>query len=149
MSISHRLVSAIFTALPGLFFLIFFLQTDWLGRDYWWGTYLTVLSILLSCSLMFGFVFPPVFQALKMPRPWVWILLQGLLAWGIALVVLGFLNMTPLCVGQNNGDGNNDLGMCVVMTALSGIIYTPVYLGMLILSALIGHWLARLAGEPP
>jgi hypothetical protein len=47
--------------------------------------------------------------------------------------------MTPLCVGKNNGDGNNDFGMCMFMTALSGVVYTPVYLGVLAISSLLGQ----------
>jgi hypothetical protein len=140
MSTSIRLVSAFFTALPGFFFLILCLFSGWLGREYWWETYLTALIILLISSLLFGFALPTVFQKLRLRHPWTWVLAQGLLAWILALLVLGLLNLTPLCVGQNNGDGGNDLGMCIFMTLLSGIVYTPVFLGMQAVSALIGHW---------
>jgi hypothetical protein len=76
-------------------------------------------------------------------------MLQGLLAWALALLVLGFLNMTPMCVGQNNGDGNNNFVMCMFMTALSGIVYAPVYLVVLAMSAFTGHWVlsAKIASE--
>lgn len=141
MSTSRRLLSAIFTALPGFFFFLLFLLTGW-RREYWWGTYLVVLTVLLISSVFFGFMFPLVFQKLRW-RPWVWILVQGLLAWAIACLVLTLLNMTPLCVGQNNGDGNNNFGMCMFMTVLSGIVYTPVYFGLLVISALAGSWAIR------
>jgi hypothetical protein len=144
----NRLISASFTALPGFFFLILFLRSGWLGREYWWGTYLTVLIVLLAKSLLFGFVFPTAFQKLKVRHPWIWIVVQGLLAWAIALIVLELLNLTPLCVDQDNGDGNNDIGMCIFMTALSGIVYTPVYLGMLAVSSLIGHWMLSSKMKP-
>ena len=139
MSTSNRMVSAFFTALPGLFIFILFLSSGWLGKDYWWGTYTTVLLVLFLTSLMFGFALPMMFQKLRMRQPWQWILIQGLLAWSLSLAVLWLLNLTPLCVGQNNGDGNNDLGMCMFMAVLSGIVYTPVYLGLLAASAVIGH----------
>ena len=139
MSTSNRLTSAFFTALPGFFFLILFRVSSSFGRDYWWVTYTAVLLILLLTSALFGFALPPMFQTLRMNQPWTWILSQGLLAWTISMAVLGLLNLTPLCIGQNNGDGNNDVGMCMFMTALSGIVYTPVYLGLLAVSAAIGH----------
>ncbi|HEU0297614.1 MAG TPA: hypothetical protein VFR47_33035 [Anaerolineales bacterium] len=140
MSTASRLVSTFFTALPALFFFLLFLVSGWLGREYWWATYLAVLIVLLFSALLFGFALPTVFQKLRLRHPWIWIFAQGSLAWALALLVLGLLNLTPLCVGQNNGDGNNDLGMCVFITALSGTVYTPVYLVILVMSALIGHW---------
>jgi len=83
------------------------------------------------------------FQKLRLNHPWLWILVQGLLAWAMTLFVLGLLNLTPLCVGQDNGDGNNDFALCNFMTALSGVVYTPLYLGMLVISSLIGNWVLR------
>jgi hypothetical protein len=142
------LTSALFTTLPGLFFLIWFLRSGWLGRDYWWETYLTVLVVLIISSLLAGFTLPTLLQKLKIRHLWEWILVQGLFAWMVALIVLGLLNLTPLCVGQDNGDGNNDLGMCMFMTTLSGIVYTPVYLGMLAVSSLIGHWMLSSKMKP-
>lgn len=139
MSTLNRLVSAFFTALPGLFLFILFLSTGWFARDYWWGTYTAVLLVLFMTSLVFGFALPVMFQKLRMRHPWQWILIQGLLAWLISLAVLWLLNLTPLCIGQNNGDGNNDLGMCMFMTVMSGIVYTPIYLGLLTVNSLIGH----------
>jgi len=150
MSTSSRLVSAFFTALPGLLFLILFLSSGWFGRDYWWGTYTAVLIVLFINSLLFGFALPTMFQKLKIRHAWLWIFIQGLLAWVISLAVLGLLNLTPLCIGQNNGDGNNDLGMCVFMTVMSGIVYTPIYFGLLAVSSLIAHGvLSLLKSEAP
>lgn len=139
MSTANRLVSAFFTALPGIFLFIVFLSSGWLDRDYWWGTYTAVLLVLSMTSPVFGFALPVVFQRSRMSRPWQWIFLQGLLAWILSLAVLWLLNLTPLCIGQNNGDGNNDLGMCMFMTVMSGAVYTPIYLGLLATSATIGH----------
>lgn len=141
MSTSSRFLSASFTAIPGFFFFLLFLSSNWLGRDYWWGTYLAVLIVLLCSSLLFGFTLPSLFQKLRIHRPWIWIAAQGLLAWTVALIVLGILNLTPLCVGQDNGDGNNAVGMCMFMTVLSGIVYTPLYLGFLSISSWSGHWM--------
>ena len=144
MSTASRWISSFFTTLPGFFLFYLFIVSGWIGREYWWETYLTVLIILLISSLFFGFVLPNIFQKLRLPHPWVWIVAQGLLAWTLALFVLGLLNLTPLCVGQNNGDGNNDFAMCNVMTALAGLVYTPLYIGMLTISAVIGPWVLKI-----
>ena len=141
MSTSLRLVSAFFTGSPGFLFFFLFLVSDSFGRDYWWATYTAVLIVLFLTSLLLGFALPTLFQKLRMRHPWLWIFIQGLLAWGTSLVILGLLNLTPLCVGQNNGDGNNDLGICMFMTAFSGIVYTPFYLGLLTVCAMLGHWI--------
>ena len=143
MTTSSRLLSAFLTTLPGLFFFISFLRSGWIGREYWWRTYLTVLIVLLLSSLLFGFALPALFQKLRLRNPWIWIFSQGLLAWALAFFVLGLLNLTPWCVGQNNGDGNNDFAMCNLMTALSGAVYTPFYFVMLTVSSLIGHWVLQ------
>jgi len=139
MSTPSRLVSSFFSALPGLVLFVLSLSASWFGRDYWWGTYTAVLLVLFMTSLVFGFALPEMFQKLRMRNPWQWILTQGLLSWLMSLAVLWLLNLTPLCIGQNNGDGNNDPGMCIFMTVMSGIIYTPLYLGLLAVSSLIGH----------
>ena len=143
MSATSRLLSSFFTVLPALFFFILFLKSGWLGREYWWGTYLTALIVLLISGLFFGFTLPTLYQKLGVHHQWIWIVVQGLLAWSLALFVLGALNLTPLCVGQNNGDGNNDFAMCNLITALSGIVYTPIYFGVLTFSSLIGHWVLK------
>jgi hypothetical protein len=141
MSTSSRILSATFTAIPGFFFLIWFLSSGWFRRDYWWGTYLAALIILLFASVLFGFTLPSLFHRLRIHRPWIWIVVQGLLAWLVTVSILGLLNATPLCVGQDNGDGNNDYGMCMFMTVLSSIVYTPVYLSILVVSSWVGHWM--------
>jgi hypothetical protein len=57
------------------------------------------------------------------------------LAWLAALIVLGVLNLTPLCIGQNNGDGFNRLGECVIQTIAVGLVSTPIVLALLAASA--------------
>jgi hypothetical protein len=53
----------------------------------------------------------------------------------LALAVLTALNLTPLCVGQNNGDGTNNLVMCIVQTGLVAVFFGPLVLGLLALAA--------------
>lgn len=70
-------------------------------------------------------------------------------AWGAALVLLGILNLTPLCVGQDNGDGRNTGALCVIQTVASAVVYTPPVLLLAGLAAWgLGRWLSR-ASVPP
>ena len=61
------------------------------------------------------------------------------MAFGLALFAMTLLNATPLCVGQDNGDGNNNLGMCMGYVVLAGIVFGAVYLFFLAISTLVGH----------
>ena len=140
MSTSNRLISALFTALSGFGFFAIFLASGELGRDYWWETYLSALTGLVLSSLIFGFALPPVLRKLRLRQPWQWILVQALLAWLSAVIVLGLLNVTPMCVGQDNGDGTNNLTMCLIYTVLVSVVYTPVFVGMQAVSSMLGHW---------
>jgi hypothetical protein len=56
---------------------------------------------------------------------------------------LGVFSLTPLCIGQENGDGVNDLAECMGRATMSGLVCTPVYLGLLIASAIIGNWVMK------
>lgn len=42
----------------------------------------------------------------------------ALLAWGLCIVPLALINSTSLCVGQDNGDGNNSMLMCGIYSIL-------------------------------
>jgi hypothetical protein len=64
-------------------------------------------------------------------------LLSGL----VAILALGLLNLTPLCVGQDNGDGNNDLALCVLQSVMVAIVFSPLEFVLLCLTALPGGWL--------
>jgi hypothetical protein len=46
------------------------------------------------------------------------------IAWALSVGVLFVANLTPLCVGQDNGDGVDTVGQCVVYTVLWGGIYS-------------------------
>jgi hypothetical protein len=100
-------------------------------------------AIYLIVCPMLGFFIPSI-----LPKPWkrhpaLWLLGQGVLAWMIAALVLAVLNLTPLCVGQDNGDGNNDLALCMVQTSLVCIVYSPLGFILLCLNSLPGGWLIK------
>lgn len=101
---------------------------------------MVVASVLLVSSLLLGFVLPLVLQLFHLYAPWVSILVGGVLAMAFALFAMTLMNATPLCVGQDNGDGSNDLGMCMGYVVLAGIVFGSVYLFFLAISAFVGHW---------
>jgi energy-converting hydrogenase Eha subunit E len=76
-----------------------------------------------------------------------WLLFGGAcLAWFAALIVLGALNLTPLCIGQNNGDGINGISECVIQTIAVSLVFTPLALALLAVDAFsiaTMFWLAR------
>jgi hypothetical protein len=136
-----RLLSILFTSIPAALWLtLVFLAY---GDDYYWLAYIITCGIFLGVSLFIGFLFPIFFPQSFKRRPGLWIFGQGVLAWKAAFFVLGLLNLTPMCVGQDNGDGNNDLVMCVVQTMLVGFVYTPLEFFLLLLSAVIGGRVLR------
>ncbi len=142
MSHTNRITSALFTALPSIYFLyqaIFGIRS----YEYFWKTYMVVASVLLGASLFFGFVLPPIFRLFHISAPWAPIVVGGLLAWLISMFVLILLNATTMCVGQDNGDGNNDLGMCMTYTFMVAVVFGSVYGFLLVLSGVAGHWIIK------
>ncbi|MFZ5878624.1 MAG: hypothetical protein ACOY0R_04590 [Chloroflexota bacterium] len=135
MSFIRRAGTAVFTALPALPFFLPVIAIESLRREYYWISILAGASALLGSALVLGFLQPRGVRA-----HWAWILAAGLAAMGLALTATAAVNLTPLCVGQNNGDGNNDLGRCLGYVLLYAVFYGIPYLLMLAASAGIGHW---------
>jgi hypothetical protein len=141
MPIMVRVLSAFFTAVPAL---VFGTASLVLYRgEYFWLTYVIVCSMFLFSSLTLGFILPAALKDHWLRHPWLWVFIQGILAWLIAFAVLAFLNLTPLCIGQDNGDGNNDISLCMAQTVLIGLVYTPLELIMLTLSTVSGGLLIK------
>jgi hypothetical protein len=61
----------------------------------------------------------------------------------VATLALTVLNLTPLCIGQDNGDGSNDLALCIVQTSLVSLVYSPLGFTLLCLTTLPGGWLIK------
>jgi len=141
MSFIIYVFSAFFTAIPSILFLSASLV---LYKDEYFGlTYTIVGSILLLTSLGLGLILPYLLKNRWLRRPWLWIFVQGIAAWFIGLLGLLLLNMTPLCVGQDNGDGSNGFALCIVQTVLVGMVYSPLAIILYALSALMGGWLVK------
>jgi hypothetical protein len=61
--------------------------------------------------------------------------LGGMTAWGLSFPVLVLTTLTPLCLGQNNGDGRNNVGMCLFLAVVWFIFMSaPVCGGLLLLA---------------
>lgn len=145
MPFASRIVAAFFLSLPAW---VVGIGVYAIGNDqYYRDTYLAAWSVYLAVSLLAGLLIPPSTQNLGWLKSWVWLFLLGLAAWMSGLVVVGVLNLTPLCIGQDNGDGINDMALCVFYTILAAVVYSPLVLGILLWSTGIGgallHHLAR------
>ena len=136
-----RVLSTLFTSIPAALWLMLVVLAK--GNDYYWPVYIVTCGVFLAVSLAIGFLGPALFPQAFMQLPGLFIFGQGLLAWMATFIFLGMLNLTPLCVGQDNGDGNNDLALCIVQTLLVGFFYSPLETIMLLLSAVIGGLVLR------
>jgi hypothetical protein len=141
MSIILRFFSGFVTALPATVFWM--LISTSAGSDYYWKSYFIVCGGFLAISFALGFFIPAL-----APKPWkrypsLWLFGQGLLAWILAILALGLVNLTPLCVGQDNGDGNNDFALCMVQTVMVAIVFSPLEFVLLFLTALPAGWLIK------
>lgn len=138
MSFTSRITMAFFTALPGGLFFGAVITSENMHTDYYWKTILITVSVLLGASIFCGFIFPP-----GLRLKWLWIIGADLLALALALITMTLLNATPLCVGQDNGDGNNDFGQCMGYVLLYGFFYGVPYVILLTISAFAGHWIMK------
>lgn len=143
MPIGRRITTAFFTALPALFFFVPVVSIESMRREYYWISILVGASVLLGSALVLGF-----FQPVWLHPKWLWIMMAGFAAMVCALFVTAILNATPLCVGQNNGDGNSSFGMCMVYVFLYAIFYGIPYMVLLTMSAVTGHWAMKIFRNP-
>ena len=141
MSIILRFFSGFVTALPALIFLMLISASA--GSEYFWKSYFIVCGVFLAASITLGFFIPTLAPKHWKRHPYVWFLGQGLLAWIVATLALGLVNLTPLCVGQDNGDGNNGIALCMLQTVMVPIAFSPLELILLCLTALPGGWLIK------
>ena len=143
MSFIRRITSAFCTALPGALFFAAAITSENMHTDYYGKTILITVSVLLGVSVLFGFMLP---SGLRLK--WLWIIVAGLLALALALFTMTLLNATPLCVGQDNGDGNNDFGQCMGYVVLYALFYGVPYVILLTISAFVGHWIMKPQFKP-
>jgi uncharacterized membrane protein YesL len=137
MSISTRISTAFFTALPSSLFFVLAISSN-MYKEYYWSSLLTGVSVLFGSALLLGFI-----QSPQLRPKWIWIIAAGFAAMVLALLTITVLNATPLCVGQDNGDGNNGFSMCMGYVVLYAIFYGIPYMILLMVSAVAGHWVLK------
>ncbi len=109
-----------------------------IGDGYYWPTYLIVATAFLVASFLFGFLLSPRPRGARFREAWTRLFLGGALGWISALATFGALNLTPLCVGQDNGDGINNLALCMSYTFIVTVVYSPLILTLLATNAALG-----------
>jgi len=111
-------------SIPAL--LLLFFATLSYRREYFFSMYAVAWSVFWIASFFAGFVIahfmPP---GASRWRKVLHFFIGAVLAWVLSLAVLGALSVTPLCVGQDNGDGNNDIFQCLFQNLLVSLVYTP------------------------
>ena len=123
-------------ALPALFFLTYILLS--FNNEYYFPTYLAMGLFFFAASFLLCTFITHRFINRVSPRRLAFFLFLGsAIAWIISLVILGFLSLTPLCIGQDNGDGNNDLFLCGIQVVLVSNSYSPFALLMIAISSFI------------
>jgi len=141
MPIFLHLFSGFVIALPASIFWILVSQST--GSEYFWKTYIMISTAFLATSFLFGFFFPAIVPAHWKRHPIAWSLSLGFLAWLVAILALGLINLTPLCVGQENGDGRNDIALCILQSVMVSIVFSPLEFFLLSLTAVPGGWLIK------
>ncbi|MHB1357287.1 MAG: hypothetical protein ACYCZF_15065 [Anaerolineae bacterium] len=122
------LATAAIVSAPALIY-IFYTQT--FRGEYYYSTYLIAGLVFWSASILLSSPIARIrwFMAAR----WRMVLFYYLaltMAWLLALGVMLALSLTPLCVGQDNGDGSNSLPICVVQALLVAFFTSaPVLLG--------------------
>jgi len=138
MSFTTRITSAFFTALPSALYFALVITSKGMRQEYFWVSILAGVSVLFGGSLLFGFILP-----LRFRPKWFWIMAAGFVAMLLALFATAVLDATPLCVGQDNGDGNNSFGRCMGYVLLYAFFYGIPYMMLLAVSAVVGHWILK------
>jgi hypothetical protein len=142
-SLPRSIVAGLLASWPGVVLLA---GTLVFRQEYFFLTYAIVSGVFWACSFIVG----ARMARQQSRRRTTWSAFRNLVfAWGAALVLLAVLNLTPLCVGQDNGDGRNTCALCVIQSVASAVIYTlPVLLLASLAAWGLGGWLSR-GNVPP
>jgi len=113
----HRgqtLIAALTMVLPALPLFILGMTPEYWGSIYlWWGAIFAILSFISASrtirrSVNDGVQWPSFRQ----------FFIASLIAWLISFVALAIIDFTPLCLGQDNGDGTNNFETCILLTII-------------------------------
>jgi hypothetical protein len=123
----RMIASIILASIPAL---VFGLCTLVSSRDgHFFTTYALASVTFWVTSVLLGTRIPDQIQPGASRQRVGWLMFRtSSLACAASQFLLGGLNMTPLCVGRDNGDGTNDVFLCVLQTILVVIFYVLVLL---------------------
>jgi hypothetical protein len=122
------LATAAIVSVPAV---VYILYTQTFRNEYFYSSYLIAGLVFWSASILLSSPLARIrwFMASRR-RTVLFYYLAMTLAWLLALGVMVGLSLTPLCIGQDNGDGTNSLPMCVVQALLVALFTSlPVLLG--------------------
>ncbi|MCU0612042.1 MAG: hypothetical protein MUE60_09675 [Candidatus Eisenbacteria bacterium] len=111
---THLRLAILIGAVPALPLLALGMSQEYWGRIYLlWGAAYAILNSRSLVALFRGAGGesgggPTTFRILSR---------EGI-SWCLSALVLAVINLTPLCLGQDNGDGRNNLAMCVLLTGV-------------------------------
>jgi hypothetical protein len=136
------IIAGLLASWPGV---VFGVGTLMFRQEYFFLTYAIVSGVFWALSFGLGARMALRRVAGQSRERTAWLAFRDLaFAWVASLMLLGVLNLTPLCLGQDNGDGRNTCVLCVIQSVASAVIYTPP---MLLLAGLaawgLGRWLSR------
>jgi hypothetical protein len=145
--VATSIVAGLLTAWPGV---VLSVGTLVFRQEYFFLAYAIVSGAFSALSFGLGARTALRLVAGQSRKRTAWLTFRALaFAWVASLVLLGILNLTPLCVGQDNGDGRNTCALCVIQSVASAVIYTPPVLLLAGLAAWgLGRWLSR-GNVPP
>ncbi len=136
MSAFKRILNAIFTSMPAIGFgILEYISHD---IDYFWRIYDITIAVFLVASLFLGFFIPVFLRKIRITNPWLNVIIPALLAYIIAGLALAAISITPLCIGQENGDGTNNLSQCIAVSGVVSLALSPLELLMLTFSTFFG-----------
>jgi hypothetical protein len=147
MSAFKRILNAIFTTLPAIGFgILEYISHD---TDYFWRIYDITIAVFLAASLFLGFFLPVFLRKIRITSPWLNVIVPALLAYIIAGLALAVISITPLCIGQENGDGTNNLSQCIAVSGVVSLAFSPLELTMLTFSTFLGVAILSETPIPP
>lgn len=128
-----RIMISLIMMAPSFLLIAFFFSSEYWGRIYgFWGLIFATISFIM----MFFFLSLKNSNGAKtIPQ----LFTVGSLSWAISFVGLAIINFSPLCLGQDNGDGYNYLGNCVLLTIIWPVFNSIFMLPFILLSSRISH----------
>jgi len=110
----------------------------WFQAEYFFPIYAIASGIYLGACMVSAMTFPLGWSTGSFFRTWLGLCIQGAICWLAALLALAALSLTPLCVGQDNGDGHNTLALCMVGAFAAGLVTTPLVLMVISVCSAVG-----------